>query len=278
VELATAHQQDGGHGEVAGVIADIEKALSGFKLQLFAQRISPLGHAGRRPNLEVLLRLEGRQSQLLLPSEFLAIADRMHLAASIDTWVLEHALAAVAALPEADLGWISVNIGEPSLRQPGFGNNLRAMLRDLHADPRRLCIELSERAANAHLAQTVQLARDLRDSGVHLALDDFGSAVASYGLLKGLPLDSVKISGRHVRRLIDDPLDHLLVRGLREAAAICGLVTVAEHVENRQTLNLLQRIGFDFAQGFHVHRPEPIATVLNAHGPAQGGPTQDPSH
>jgi hypothetical protein len=102
----------------------------------------------------------------------------------------------------------------------------------------------------------------VRGRGSTVALDDFGSGTSSFGALKTLPVTHLKIDGQFVTGVIDDPLDDVAVRCFVQVADVIGLRTVAEFVESASVLERLREIGVHYAQGYHLHRPEPFETVL----------------
>jgi len=110
-----------------------------------------------------------------------------------------------------------------------------------------------------------------RELGLRTALDDFGAGASSFGYLKKLPLDHLKIDGQFVRDVLTDPLNAAAIRCFVDVAAVVGLKTVAEFVENEAVLQHLVVLGVDFAQGFHIHRPGPLPTVW----PPAGSGCQD---
>ena len=130
------------------------------------------------------------------------------------------------------------------------------------AAARKLCFEIAEGAAIAHLADAAVFAADMRALGVRIALGEFGACASSFGHLKTLAVDYLKIDGRFIRDLLDDPLDHAAVRSFREVAKVIGAKTIADAVERGDTLAELKRIGIDHAQGDLIHRAQPLEEVL----------------
>jgi EAL domain-containing protein (putative c-di-GMP-specific phosphodiesterase class I) len=102
----------------------------------------------------------------------------------------------------------------------------------------------------------------IRTLGVQVALDDFGSGASSFGYLKTLPVDYLKIDGQFVRDVVDDPLDEAAVRCFAEVARVVGVKTVAEFVDRPEVLAKLRSMGIDYAQGFLLHRPAPLNDLL----------------
>ena len=98
--------------------------------------------------------------------------------------------------------------------------------------------------------------------GCHFALDDFGSGLSSFGYLKNLPVDYLKIAGDFIERMVEDPVDHAMVDAINQIGHVMGLTTVAESVENTLTLDELREIGLDYAQGLGIDTPKPLHQVL----------------
>jgi EAL domain-containing protein (putative c-di-GMP-specific phosphodiesterase class I) len=126
----------------------------------------------------------------------------------------------------------------------------------------KLCMEITETAVVTNLVDAARFVETLREIGVRSALDDFGSGASSFGYLKTLPVDFIKIDGQFIRDLLTDPLDMAAVRCFAEVAKVVGIKTVAEFVEVPETLPVLRDLGIDFAQGYLIHRPEPIEAFL----------------
>jgi len=102
----------------------------------------------------------------------------------------------------------------------------------------------------------------VRAFGVRISLDDFGAGASSFGYLKSLRVDYLKIDGQFIRDLVDDPLDDAAVRCFVDVARVVGVKTVAEYVDRDAVLQRVHALGIDFAQGFHLHKPEPIDLLL----------------
>ena len=127
-----------------------------------------------------------------------------------------------------------------------------------------MCLEITETAAIANWSHAKQLFASLKELEFKFALDDFGSGMASFAYLKYLPLDYIKIDGSFVKDMLDDPMDKTLVQMINEIGHVMQLKTVAEYVENDAIVQLLQQMGVDYAQGFGIHQPVPLAPALVA--------------
>ena len=242
----------------------IERALDEGGFELFAQRVLPLGDAGPGLHAELLLRLRNPDNTLSLPTAFLPAAERFHLVTRLDRWVLDQALAWLQALPEpARVAHISVNLSGQSVGDRAF--HAWAMQRLQAAGPavcQCLGLEITETAAITHLADAAAFITQVRGLQVTVALDDFGAGSSSFGYLKALSVDLLKIDGQFVRDLVSDPLDAAAVRCFADVARVIGVRTVAECVEDASVLQRLREIGVDFAQGHLIHRPAPLADLL----------------
>ncbi|HEX7639565.1 MAG TPA: EAL domain-containing protein, partial [Burkholderiaceae bacterium] len=238
----------------------IEQALDEDGFELHAQRIEPLKHAPRGLHAEVLLRLRQADGTLVSPGAFLPAAERFHLAPRIDRWVLRRVVDWMLAQPEpAAIELLSVNLSGQSVGDRSFHRWALDLLG--RAGPRvcrALCLEITETAAVTRMADAAAFVDEVRAVGVRVALDDFGAGAASFGYLKTLRVDVLKIDGQFVRDLVDDPLDEAAVRCFADVAKVMGLATVAEFVDKPEVLERLRAMGVDYAQGYLLHEPAPI--------------------
>ena len=121
-----------------------------------------------------------------------------------------------------------------------------------------LCFEITETAAVTNMGDAALFIAEVHKLGVRVALDDFGAGASSFGYLKNLTVDYLKIDGQFVRELENNPLHAAAVRCFVEVAKVVGMRTVAEFVESQLVRDHLQGLGVDFAQGYLVHKPEPL--------------------
>jgi len=133
-------------------------------------------------------------------------------------------------------------------------------------DPARLIFEVTETNAIANLIEAHLLMAELKKLGCRFALDDFGSGLSSFAYLKNLPVDILKIDGVFVRNIVDDPMDEAMVRSINEVGHVMGMTTVAEFVDSDAIIEKLTAIGVDYAQGYHIDKPAPLAQQLNKYG------------
>ena len=229
-------------------------ALRDHRLQLHFQpvhRVSDLGIV----YYEALVRMvdEDDATQLIGPTAFVPYAERSGKIREIDRWVFQACIDKLVQSPPAVC--IAANLSARSLEDPGFVDFLRAALQRSDVDPRRLHIELTETAAMGDLIAARPMIAALRSVGCAVHLDDFGSGFSSFVHLKLLEVDGIKIDGSFIRDLTSDPSNQLVVASLVKIARSLNKTTVAECVEDAETLEALRELGVDHVQGFHLGRP-----------------------
>ncbi len=243
----------------------LEQALDEDRFVLWGQRIAPIGRVGDgRLHCEVLLRLREPGGGLILPGAFLSAAERFHMMPRIDRWVVRHVfeLLARGGSHLERVGTLSVNLSGQSIGDRAFHRFVAELAATQGIDTRKLCFEITETAAITHLVEANAFIGDMRSLGVRIALDDFGAGASSFGYLKALPVDYLKIDGQFVRDLVSDPLDRATVRCFHEVAEVMGVETIAEFVTDADILAVLRHIGIHYAQGYLLHRPEPLDVLL----------------
>jgi diguanylate cyclase (GGDEF)-like protein len=246
-------------------VSQLEMAMENGSLQLWQQKIVEIvdDKNDNATNFsEVLLRLE-ENGVVKTSAEFLPVAQRFGLMDRIDRWVLDNACRHLAACGDRDLR-LSVNVTGSTLNDPTFYEAVAEMPDRYGFDPRRLCLEVTEGVMIHRLGQAVEAMKRLRARGFDLALDDFGAGVASFAYLQDLPVTYVKIDGRIVQRLRTDPAGEVIVGSLVRIARMRSIECIAEWVEDEETMERLRVLGVRYAQGFFVHRPEPLTAATLA--------------
>jgi EAL domain-containing protein (putative c-di-GMP-specific phosphodiesterase class I) len=169
----------------------------------------------------------------------------------------------------AHLDTVSINLSGQSIGDRNFHSYVLDLIDRMAFDKRKICFEITETAVITNLNDANSFFESMRERGVRFSLDDFGSGVSSFGYLKALPVDYLKIDGQFIQGLVDDPVGQATVRCISEVARITGKKTVAEFVETQGVERMLRDIGIDYAQGFLRHRPAPICEMfVDAYGPA----------
>jgi len=242
----------------------IESALDEGRFELWAQRIHPvLPQAGASTHLELLLRLR-EDGQCIAPGAFLPAAERFNLASRVDRWVLRRAFAWIEAHGEAfaHIDTLAINLSGQSIGDRAFHRYVSQLLRESSFDLHRLCFEITETSAITALGDATAFISEMRRQGVRVALDDFGAGASSFGYLKQLPVDYIKIDGQFIRDLDRDPLNQATVRCFCQVAQVLGLATIAEFVDSERVFDALNALGVDYAQGYLLHRPEPLDALF----------------
>lgn len=258
------------HGQIQWV-QSIRRALDEDRLCLHAQRIRPVAPGAAPLDYELLVRLIGPDGEQHPPGAFMPAAERFDLATEIDTWVARHAFRQLAAHPEhlAALNRCHLNVSAQSLGDPRYRDLLEGLLDEYGIPGAKICLEITETAAVRSLKEAYLFIDRMQARGCRIALDDFGSGLSSFGYLKNLPVDLIKIDGLFVRDIAEDGLNRAIVEAINQIGRALGKRTIAEFVENATVLAELQRIGVDAAQGYGVHRPCAFERLLAEPGPRQ---------
>ena len=207
------------------------------------------------------MRLIDEKGALVGPLAFLPAAERFNLSTALDRWVLDEGLRHFTSRNDRleQLSMAFVNLSAQTFGNRSFLDYVMERTRHYEIPPEKLCFEISERTALARLDDAKVFVDSLRRIGCRFALDDFGRGTYSFRYLKELPVDFVKIDGSFVKNMLKDPMDHVMVRSISEIARLSNAATIAEYVETTDLLAELTRLGIDYAQGFAVGRPMPIA-------------------
>jgi EAL domain-containing protein (putative c-di-GMP-specific phosphodiesterase class I) len=235
----------------------IKTALEQDLLVVHRQPIVDLS-GGEAPRYELLIRMAGEGDELVPPGAFLPAAERFGLVRDIDSWMVRRAVDLIDEDRAAGGSVVlEVNVSGRSIDEPDFPMAIERALEEASIDPGSLVLELTETAAIANMEQARRFATRITEMGCEFALDDFGAGFGSFYYLKHLPVDYLKIDGEFVRGLPRSHIDQRMVKAMVEIARSLGLRTIAECVENAETLELLSEYGVDFAQGYHLGRPAP---------------------
>jgi diguanylate cyclase (GGDEF)-like protein/PAS domain S-box-containing protein len=246
-------------------VSRINRALADSRFRIFQQPIRALGeHESDFRHVELLLRMVDEHGRLVTPFEFLPAAERYNLMTTIDRWVVIHALPICARLIEQGvLDLCSINLSGASLKSETLGPFLQHRIATSGIDPRSLCFEITETVAVTNASRVATLMQELHTLGCRFALDDFGSGMSSFGLLKRLPVDYLKIDGSFVRGIADDATDFAMVEAINRVGHVMGIKTVAEYVSTSAIAERLVAIGVDYGQGYALGRPEPLTDLFS---------------
>jgi diguanylate cyclase (GGDEF)-like protein/PAS domain S-box-containing protein len=242
----------------------IRDALVDDAFVLYAQPVMSLG-ADPVPRSELLLRMQGEDGDVIPPGSFLYIAERFDLIQEIDRWVVSRAIEILSEEQAAGREVVlCVNLSAKSVVDPALPAHIAGELRAHGADGRGLCFEVTETAAVVNIDRARHFASLVAEMGCEFALDDFGAGFASFYYLKHLAFDLLKIDGEFVTDLTTSRTNQLVVKAVVDIARGLGKRTIAEFVEDAETLELLRGMGVDYAQGFYVAKPAPLPLLQAA--------------
>ncbi|MBN2887051.1 MAG: EAL domain-containing protein [Chromatiaceae bacterium] len=235
----------------------IAEALREDRFELHGQPIQCI-ESGDIHHFEALVRMLDEDGDIIAPARFIPVAEKTGQIQDIDRWVLSRALQALAGNRSLRL---AVNLSASALDDPSIILMLEHSLETLDINPARLSFEITETLAIESLASAIRLMRQIQALGCRFALDDFGSGYASYAYLRQLPVDDIKIDGCFIRDLATNRQDRLFVNAITDMAHGMGKCVVAEYVETAEILAILAELGVDYAQGYHIGRPQPLPSV-----------------
>ncbi|MFB3058098.1 MAG: EAL domain-containing protein, partial [Gammaproteobacteria bacterium] len=244
-------------------VTRINQAIEENRFTLFVQSIVPL-HKSTDMHYEFLLRMIGERGEIIPPVTFILAAERYDLMHKLDVWVVEHAFKLLAANPALveQTHFFSINLSGQSISNAQFLNSVIEQIKELNIDPSKICFEVTETAAISNLRAATHFISSLRELGCQFALDDFGSGLSSFGYLKNLKVDYLKIDGIFVKDIADDPIDHAMVKSINDIGHVMGMKTIAEFVESKKIKGMLRKLGVDYAQGYEIGRPQPFEEIL----------------
>jgi len=236
----------------------IRSALDHGKLAVYGQPIMGL-HDGSVDQYELLLRMIDDNGEVIPPGAFLYIAERYDLIQELDQWVFGEAVRLLETEGSGAHDSLAINVSGKSLGSEQFLEMIEAELHRARIEPRRLTFEVTETAAISNITLARAFAERLQQLGCRFALDDFGAGFGSFFYLKHIPFDYLKIDREFVTHCLGSRTDQLVIESLVSIARGLEKHTVAEGVEDHDTEEFLRRNGVDYAQGYHIGRPGPIA-------------------
>lgn len=237
-------------------------ALDEQRLLLDYQEIVPLdGRRGEGARVELLLRLRDEDGRVVLPGAFLPAAERYGLMPMVDRWVIRTALAHLGELHAQgrDLQQCAINLSGASIEDDDLADYILGLIEEHGIKPSCLCFEITETVAVRSLLKVVGVVERLRSAGCRIALDDFGAGMSSFGYLKNLPVDVIKIDGSFIRDLETDPMSRTIVSAIVQIGHQRGLSVVAEWVGSASVALALSELGVDYGQGMALHTPERVS-------------------
>jgi diguanylate cyclase (GGDEF)-like protein/PAS domain S-box-containing protein len=235
-------------------VKHIKSALMENRFRLVQQPIASL--LGEDKGMfDVLVRMLDEQGGEVLPAEFIRAAERNDLMKNIDRWVIGASMSFAA---NRKASCIFVRLSKDTILDKSVVGWLETQLRSLKIEPKRLCFQVTEEIATQYVRQTTELSESLRKLGFRFALEHFGTGRDPFKLLSGIGMNFIKVDGSLMQGLSTNQLQQQRVKGLVEAAKRKGVETVAERVEDANTMAVLWQLGVEFIQGYFVNAPEDV--------------------
>jgi diguanylate cyclase (GGDEF)-like protein len=241
-------------------VSRLQRALEEGRFVLHAQKILSIGGDFPQANHhELLVRMIDEHGKIVPPMAFIPAAERYSLMPLIDQWVVRNAFAAISAMGPG-CGTFAINISGASIGDERILEFVREQFRNFVMPPRSICFEITETAAIANFDKAARFFGEMKSLGCLFSLDDFGAGMSSFGYLKHLPVDFIKIDGSFVKDVAQDPVAVAMVRAINDVGHVMGKKTIGEFVNGEPVLRVLREIGVDFAQGNWISPPSPFAT------------------
>ena len=234
----------------------IQNTIKEERFQLALQKVIPINNLDDHKHYEVLLRMEDEHGELVSPTSFMPAAERYDMMPTIDRWVINAAFTLMQQNHSSHNHVYNINLSGQSLSDNTILTYILEQIHNHHIKPQTLCFEITETAVIANLHFALELIHELKKLGCCFALDDFGTGLSSFGYLKKLPVDYLKIDGAFVRDAATDKMDRAIVSSINKIGHEMGLKTIAEYVDNETTLSLMKELGVDYAQGYIIDKPE----------------------
>jgi diguanylate cyclase (GGDEF)-like protein/PAS domain S-box-containing protein len=207
-------------------------------------------HGDPAEYFEVLLRMAGRNDELIPAGEFLPAAEQLGLATAIDRWVIRQSIQSLCALHrEGRQASFFINLCPDALKDPELLATLQKQIAAAHLKPQYVVLEADEPAVTAHAADAAMFMQAVRKIGCRFTVDNFGNNLNALHRLRGMPVDFLKISGSLIRNLSTDELTRTSLKALLELARAMKMQTIAKFVEKAEDLGTLWNLGFDYVQG-----------------------------
>ncbi|MFW6006244.1 MAG: EAL domain-containing protein [Candidatus Bipolaricaulota bacterium] len=243
-------------------VDQIDSAIKENNFVLYAQPILELG-SDDISHYEILIRMTEGGGELVSPGRFLPVAEKFGLSRDIDKWVVNETLESLPETAREGLdNQFAINLSGQSLTDDELLDWLKYNQTLDSGNFERILFEVTETAALSNIQSANNFISALKSRGSKFALDDFGKGFSSFNYLKQLSVDYLKIDGSFIQNLPRDSMNQDLVQSMVEVAHKLQKETIAEFVEDEETLNLIRNYGSDHAQGYHIGRPQPLGNLV----------------
>jgi diguanylate cyclase (GGDEF)-like protein/PAS domain S-box-containing protein len=261
----TFHERDEQESRVPdqlSLIVEMRTAIERNEFELYYQPKRHL-HSGLITRVEVLIRWNHPRRGLLMPVSFVPIAERTGLIKPMTDWILDKALQQCREWQDEGAPiHVAVNVSAKSLLEETLPSKVQSLLDKWNIDPRFLKIEITESSIMADPAHALAIMSMLQSMGVRLSVDDFGTGYSSLTHLRELPIDEIKIDKSFVMGMLTSDADAAIVRTVIDLAHNLGKQVCAEGVENAETLQRLEEMDCDLAQGYFISHAIPAAALM----------------
>lgn len=242
----------------------IRMAIEHGEFSLFCQLITPLtADSDGAEHYEILVRLREEEEKLIPPGRFFPLAEKYGLMPHLDRWVVQHVAEWVARQNSNGGGRKNavffINMSGATIADTGFPEFLHLTLLEYGVPGTALCFEISDSELASRTGDVAEFSRQVRQCGCRVALSGFGRDRVLFDLIRGFQVEFLKIDGSIILGILQDPLKLAKVIAINRVAKMIGVKTIAEMVESEETIASLREIGIDFAQGFGISRPRPLA-------------------
>ena len=237
------------------MMGDLRRGMASGEVRIAYQ---PKLHLGSRQieSAEVLVRWDHPTEGSIPPDQFITLAESTGVIHELTEFVLQAAISDSARWRRMGVEIsVAVNVSAMDISQPSFADKVRKLLGEFGVEPRNLGLEITESAIIRSSSAAIAALAELRELGVRLSIDDYGTGQSTLTYLKKLPVHELKIDQSFVKSLCASSADQILVRSTIDLAHDLGLQVVAEGIEDEATLGLLTSLGCDMAQGYYISRP-----------------------
>jgi len=244
----------------SGITAErIIEALKGGEFNLYCQKIIPLDLDSSAPvHYEILIRMAEEENNLMPPGSFLPLVDQLKMMPQLDRWVANFIVKWLASRTQENKSVFCLNVARDTLCDKTFVEFIKNNIQQSKISAQSICFEIEESDAKSNLVATTFFTEKIRELGCLVTLCSFGQSTASMDLLKKIKVDYLKIDGGIVCNILYDDEELARAKGINQIAQKLNLKTMAELVENDETITKLRDIGIDFAQGFGIAKPHPL--------------------
>jgi len=252
-----------------GWVTRINEALSNDLFHIYLQPIVSTQYPDQQWNhFETLIRLIDKD-EIISPFHFIPVAERYGLTKKIDSWVIESVFNQLKSNPKflSSLDMVSINLSVLSIVDQCFTKKVKSLFQKYDVPYKAICFEITETGFISDLDKAINFITEFRKLGVKFSLDDFGSGMSSFGYLKELEVDILKIDGQFVKDMTRDPVMKEMVSAMINIGHVTNKKVVAEHVEDLETVQLITKMGADYIQGYYYSKPLPIGEFMEDDSP-----------